>query len=370
MNNMKKALLGASIWLALISPSQATADDYAAYSFAMYAGQANAAQHHAVSVESNEYWQDVSGQQLKQGIELPVSSASPVVLITPKHEQTGAELNVDALSLRIPGEALERISQRVAADKLAQTGIFSKAVALHTRLPKAQGKLKLQSEQDLSPGTMYRVMVKERESATVMQLTAPDQNVAKGLTVSAKMQHGGRNLEARQVKANLLTPDGLTILVHTTIVGDEVEFDLKPVANAIPPRKGLYELHVDMQAENAGQPVKRSAKLAVAMHQNTASIQTVEQRPGELDAQVHFTASQASRFEVRALLFASDKRGNLHPLMESHAAQSFEPGDNVLKITFDPAILAESGLRAPFELRQVQLHDQHQLAIVDSWQSN
>ena len=48
--------------------------------------------------------------------------------------------------------------------------------------------------------------------------------------------------------------------------------------------------------------------------------------------------------------------------METHAAQTFKTGKQVLTMEFDQEILKKSGLQAPFELKNVRLYDQTRLS--------
>ena len=83
-----------------------------------------------------------------------------------------------------------------------------------------------------------------------------------------------------------------------------------------------------------------------------------------LKAMVPVNVSQDSRFELRGVLYGTDQTGNMKPIMMTHTAQNLGRGAGQIMMEFDAKILADSGLSAPYELRNVELRDQSQMAIL------
>ena len=75
-------------------------------------------------------------------------------------------------------------------------------------------------------------------------------------------------------------------------------------------------------------------------------------------------AVAASRYEVRGVLFGSGANGELLPAAVGHAAAWLEPGHGTVELRFDQALVDDSGLRAPFEIRDLRLIDQGTMGLL------
>jgi hypothetical protein len=77
-------------------------------------------------------------------------------------------------------------------------------------------------------------------------------------------------------------------------------------------------------------------------------------------------SASASRYNVSALLYGSDTQGQMRPFAIAHSAVWAEPGETSVSLAFDPDLLAQGGLGAPYELRQLELTDFATRSAVES----
>ena len=327
----------------------------------------------AATIQSQEYWFDVTGSALSKGVSLKNTAPGALVLITQKHgDDDSALLDVEKISL-LTDEGRPIVSKKVSQAQLEQTGFFAKSVALQAKEGKGTGVLMLKSSQSLAPEFQYRVMVKEPKSPYSLSLKADSQSISaeKKNLGSAALKFDGGELDLSQMKgvsyqAELKAVDGTTMPVTVSRHGNQVFFSVEDMGKTLSPREGLYELVVTANTQAKGMIMQRNAKVALAISQPTANIEGARlsgsrQPEAVVDAMIH----APGRYEVRAVLYATDKKGEFVPVMETHSATDANVGLEQIKVPFDQTILAKSGLSAPYQVRHVRLFDQGQLALLD-----
>ena len=247
--------------------------------------------------------------------------------------------------------------------------MFANTVALTTREDAARGALTLQTEQSLSLSDKYIVQVKEKNSPYTLSVSLPTQSYTESDKVIARgaMLNRGKAFASGATSAQLVAPNGEVSQVSVKVNGTDIEFSAADQANIISPINGLYELRVQSKGSNDGLSIQRNAKVAFALARETASLNgaSLSEKDG-LHANVRLLAKEAGRFEVRGVLYGTNDRGQLVPVMETHAAQNTNAGADSIKLPFDAAILAKAGVNAPYELRDVRLFDQKQMGLIDN----
>ncbi len=373
---MKKQLLtvGFSLMSAVASAQvldTQSANDYLHFSFPIeQTNKLNASK--AFNALSNEYRMEVSGAQLNKGVVLNSTQSNIAVMISSAKGEVGqsAQLDTGLLQLTHPDNAAASlVKTRASADQLAQVGMFANTVALTTNANADFGALTLKTEQALTKGDRYIVQVKEKNSPYNLSVSIPTQSYTEDDKVIARgaMLNGGDAFKAGKTTAQLVAPNGEVSQVSVTVNGTELEFAAAEQANIVSPINGLYELRVQSVASDNGMTIPRNAKVAFALSRDTAQLNTVSMSDKMgLSASVRLLAKEAGRFEVRGVLYGTNSRGQLVPVMESHAAQNTSAGADSIKLPFDAAILAKAGVKAPYELRDVRLFDQKQLGLVDT----
>lgn len=361
--------LGASLLAVGVASAQIldtqTTNDYLHYSFPVAATQKlQTATPHQVS--SDQYWFRATGAELNRGIKIATTQAKVTILIG-QGAKSQAQLDTSLLQLAPQDQpAASVIDKRVAADTLAQVGVFANTVALTTVDGGRAGDLRLSTEQALAADAVYVITVKEQHSKYELALDIKSQSfTATDKVVATATLAGAASLAA---EAQVVAPNGATTPVTVAANGDGLTFDVAEVAAIQAPARGLYELRVHSSAKVGGNDVRRSAKLAFALLRNSAALERAslrKNRLGQLQASFAIVASEASRYEVRATLYGTDGKGAMVPVMETHAAQNTNAGSDQINMPFDADILSKANVNAPYELRNVRLFDQQQLGLVD-----
>jgi hypothetical protein len=374
---MKKQLLtlGLSVLSAAASAQvleTKSANDYLHYSFPV-AQAAKLESTKAYNAMSTSYVMEVTGAQLNKGVALKTTQSDVAVLISRAGESVA--LDTGLLQLRHPANpSAALVDKRVSDEELSQVGMFSNTVALKTVSNAAFGALTLKTAQGLAASDKYMVQVQEKNSPYNLSLSIPTQSytaadkvIARGAMLKGAGSKGESNLKMSNTTAQLIAPNGEVSKVSVKVNGDELVFSASEQAEIISPINGLYELRVQTTGTDNNLSIPRNAKVAFALSRNTATINNAAlvEKNG-LSANVSILAKEAGRFEVRGVLYGTNARGQLVPVMETHAAQSTNAGAESIKLPFDAAILAKANVNAPYELRDVRLFDQKQLGLIDT----
>ncbi|MCC2617997.1 DUF4785 family protein [Aestuariibacter halophilus] len=212
--------------------------------------------------------------------------------------------------------------------------------------------------------------VKEPRSAYALRLKQSDTALTPKAdrlgNITLMFNDKERALDGDQISAELRTSDQRVIPL--TVRAEQGQWVIQPEAMAsLPaPIHGLQEVWVDVRTEQDGLNVRRSAKVAFGVGQPTASLADTQLVQGaEPRALVQVDVNTPSRFEARAVLYATNAKGALVPAMETHVAQSLNSGRSELVMPFDGELLAQRGLQAPYALRHLRLFDQKQLALLE-----
>lgn len=368
---MKKQVLtlGFSLIASAMASAQVldtqTSNDYLNFSFPIAANATLEVQSQKLhEVKSNEYWFKATGAELNKGVLLNTTQAKVAILVAQGAKEQ-AQLDSGLLQLaHVNNPAASVIANRVSADELAQVGLFANTIALTTRQDGDAGALMLKTEQELDANSLYVITVKEKNSKHNLALNIKGQQfTAEDRVVASATLPGASALKA---SAELVAPNGETTPVNVMGSGDNLMFSVADVNAIQSPINGLYELRVHTTGEQNGETVRRSAKVAFGLSRNSADLTSasISENNG-LSATVNILAKEASRYEVRATLYGTDARGQMVPVMETHAAQNTGAGADSIKLPFDAAILANAKVNAPYELRDVRLFDQKQLGLID-----
>ncbi|MCY7297553.1 DUF4785 domain-containing protein [Alteromonas sp. a30] len=373
---MKKQLLTLGLSMLSVAASAQvletkSANDFLHYSFPV-TQSAKLETTQAYNALSSSYLMEVSGAQLNKGVTLNTTQSNVSFLISRK--SGASQLDTGLLQLRhANAPSVSLVDTRVTAEQLSQVGMFRDTVALNTVKDAAFGALTLKSEQGLAASDKYIVQVKEKNSPYNLSVSIPTQSYTAGDKVIARgeMLKGSDALNIDKATAQLVAPNGKVSQVSVKVNGDEVVFSAAEQADIISPINGLYELRVQSVASDNDLSIPRYAKVAFALSRDTAKLNGASfvEKDG-LSANVRLVAKEAGRYEVRGILYGTNARGQLVPVMETHAAQSTNAGSDSIKLPFDAAILADANVKAPYELRDVRLYDQKQLGLVDTLARN
>ncbi len=332
----------------------------------------------ALSAASREHWVQVTGAELESGVPLFTLSPGAVVRLSPLAAGTAVP---DAANLVIEdtkgarhgaGAAFEALA---SADQLAAAGMEVAAGSLAFRLRPEVGAAGLVLRS--APGVVaaadrFVVHVLDAGSSVEAQLTSGRAVYLDGELLVATLTAGDAHtrLALREVTAFVISPSGQAWpLRFAPSPGGRLSAELRLDARAAA-APGPWQIEVAALGEASGQPFRRNARVAFGVSAPTARLSGEVgelRRPaiGGLEVQLGVETSTAGRYEVRAVLYGTDNQGGLKPAAVAHGAAWLEAGPGTLGLHFDAKALAGAGLKAPYELRQLELRDQGRMSLLE-----
>lgn len=327
------------------------------------------------AMESRQYWVDTTGSSLERGLKLPLSAPGAIVRISALHADTGALLDADRLQVNVDGQSLP-VTQSAGGLKLLNgsdlqaQGMSVPSDTLAFQLPKQGEPHSLQLQLAGAPAEQPLVVhVFEPESQWVGQLSADRHNYLAGneLKLDVGLVKGDERFAAQSVQAVLVSPDAAHAWpLEVTADG----FGLEGVAPQSLPEsgEGLYEVHAYLEGHQGGTQVRRDLKVAVNIAVPTARLTDRIDTGGEngLTIDLGVEVATAGRYQVSGQVWGTAGNGALQPLAMAQTAAVLEPGEGRLQLDVPARLVVESGLSAPFEVREVQLLDQGRMAVLES----
>ena len=338
--------------------------------------------------DSDEYWLQTSGAQLKQG--LTIDSSEPDALIRFSGlSQPGLETGIQSRSatLRSPGrraqpidpemieifrdssgESLSRAkSNMISQPQLAKAGVFQNSSAFKMNSSSEEGPLTLRSSQQLEDSDQYLVNIKEKGSRKKLKVSAGRLAYLSGEVIrfKAELMNDGRRMKKARYKAYILDADGqrFKVRLKKTRKGDW-KVRLPEHLPATAPGQ-LHELYISAKAPHKKGKVRRIGKLAFALAEPTAQLESISLlMVDDIAAEARLNVASEGRYEIRATLLGSDQEGNMLTVMRSHSAFWLEPGQQTVMVRYDQKLLEQSGLLPPYQLKDIELMDQGQLAVL------
>lgn len=337
---------------------------------------------------SDEYWFETTGKQLKSGVDLTISSSGALIRLSGK--QTKGNYSISAKAIDPNSVQLFRnnkmlptpFSQKVSQQEFATANIFpnSSAMKLNSKLGKGEFTLKVNDY--LVDEQRYIVNVKEKNAEHTLHLSLakqsymPGQKIAFTSVLKAASTNKKVLMQGKQ-KAYIKTPSGEIKPVGFTKHNDQFQFTL-PADLTSEKRGQLFELHVETENRTNDLKVKRNAKVAFAIAQPTARIETVgkllniasesgvitKNNAAPSFADISLQVASEGRYEISAVVYGSSGKKLSLPFMLSRSAYYLTPGDHIVKLQLNTDIIKNSGLKAPYVIKNVRLMDQSRLALL------
>jgi len=324
---------------------------------------------------SKGYWMTVDAADFDSGILLSTTHPGALVRVTPQSDGNNAEL-LDPKDLVLISARGETFSGGRGMDMLlsgeeqehAKKRIFPQGSAVFRMANDlGNGELYLFAENmDYGSGKKYVVDVFEKSSDTVLRLTTGSDTYLEGqeLRFETAFAKNAGTFSAETLSASLIAPDGRRFPL--TVKPGQTHFaaPLSVQGNGTP---GLWEVEVIAEAKIDGILVKRNARSAFALNVPTAVFRgqvSLIDDSTTLTAKLAVDVAVAGRYEVRAVLFGSDKDGQLKPLAVGNSAQWIEPGQGALSLAFDRALINRSGLGQPFVVKDLRLIHQNRMSLI------
>lgn len=324
--------------------------------------------------QSREAYILVSGAQLKQGVALETTSPRALVRLQALGQnslRSGRAIDPRSLQLKSAdgrsfagGNGMQAI---VDADKMAKADLpFAPGTStfrIHPDL--GHGRFLLQHS-EAAADEQYMLNLVDSDSPYALHLQARDLNYLHGqsITLQASLQHGAVRHALQAARAELVAPDGRSFPLNFKANAGQHQAQLSLPANHASTVPGLWEVRLHAHANVKGQTIQRSVSLAVPLAVPVAKLDgtaQLRQKNGELQVGLGVQAASSGRYEVRGVLYGT-VNGSLQPLAVGHSAQWVDAGTAELSLKFDQSLL--QGASAPFEVRELALHDQSRFAVL------
>jgi hypothetical protein len=327
--------------------------------------------------ESRGYWFRASAAELGKGLEIHTSAPGALVKLSamgnsPALDPAALEL-IDSRGRRFSGEQAMDLS--VGNKAMAASGtLFPPGTSAFRIAPeRGQGRFIVQAP-GLSPDKQsYHVHVQEKQSDLVLRMQAK-----KGLYVYGQKLMVDMNLDnvsnnarvpVQQVDAEVVSPAGRKLAAEVKRNRDgslTLALPLDAAAEAAP---GLWEVQAAVRGKpERGEEVRRNVKTAFAyavpQAKLTGDAQIGESDNGDMTATMGIEVGSAGRYQLRGTLYGTNSKGLLQPAVMADTAAWLEAGSKELTLVFDQALLAVTGLSAPYEVRHLELKDQSRMEVL------
>ncbi len=326
---------------------------------------------------SRSYILEVDATEFRDGVEIPVTAPGAVVRVSPRGDiGTGTAMAVDPHYLEVVrpnGVAIrgERAIRQIAdPDQLRAAGApFPAGTAAFRLKPEAGfGRLVLRAA-DLphADDSRFLVQVVEPASPVTLSLEAERASYLAGeqLRAHARLTSNDRSLEVDEASAVLVAPDGRTSPVQLRRDASSGSLTL---GGPVPPPadQGLWELHATVVGHEGDLEVRRDVHTAFAVTRPTARLDgdaLLLEGPG-LRLQVDVEAAAPGRYAVHGVILGTDRDGSKRPAAVAESAAWLEPGVSGIVLEVGADLLHESGLRPPYEVRDLRLVDQSRMGAL------
>ncbi len=323
--------------------------------------------------ESRQYWVDVSGSQLAEGVDLPLTAPGAVIRVSAL--ESGSELQLDPARLQL---SVDRQALDIANLQDVSTGAIMQRQGMS--VPEDTVAFRLPSDVDVArlnvrhPGAIgdqaLVVHVFEPNSPWVAEMTAPRTNFLAGQPIEfgLNLSDGTHTFTIEQVDAMLVSPDADQVWSLSHHADRGLNGQIPPAG--LSAAAGLYEAHAYIEQQIKGMVVRRDVKIAFSVAPAAGRFTGhARQTAGSvlaLDLGVEVIAS--GRYQVNGEIFGTNTFGQLQPLAFAQSAALLEPGSGSIRLELDESVLNGSGLTAPFEVRNLQLLDQGRMFLLEERQ--
>ncbi len=328
---------------------------------------------------SKEYFVDVTAEDLGKGVPIYTTRPGALVRLNPA---AGVKAGIDEKLATLPASLVlidtagkswsagSGMDLMVGPEQLKAAGapFVEGTSAFRIREDLGAGAFTLRADGLTGSSERYVMHVFDRASPIALELTtgASDYLHGQTLTVEAALSAGTRNLRAQRIEGFVTSPAGRAWPLRFRNAG-KGRYRASLTLDALEmPAPGLWQVHVSADGRAGGQTVLRAGRTAFACAVPSAGFSGEAQvdRASGLGFQLGVDAASAGRYEARGVLYATAADGALRPAGVAHSAAWLEAGAGSLELTFDPPLLAEGGLGAPYELRDLRLVNQATMGLL------
>ncbi len=321
------------------------------------------------TARSREYFVEVSAAELERGVAVLADAPGALVRLNPAPgEKALSPIDPHALVLTDPagkafaaGTGMELVA---TADQLKAAGApFVEGTAAF-RIAAGLGAGTFELEASGLGGGRYVMHVLDAGSDVTLGLRTGASDYLHGQQLVVETELAGAKLAA--VDGFVTSPAGRTWPVAFRAAGKGAYRAALELDALEAPAPGLWEVHVRGHGETAAGPVLRSARTAFNVAVPTARFDgAAALAAGDpLNLRLGVETANPGRYEVRGVLYGTADGGEREPIAAAHSAAYLAAGHGTLELAFDQALVDASGLRAPFEIRDLRLIDQGAMGLL------
>lgn len=317
---------------------------------------------------SRQYWLDSTGNKLLQGIQLPVTGGDTIIRISPLSNNKSVQLTASMIQIQNNGKDANIQVFADSADLKATGAAFSdNSIALKVQSQPGSLNLKLDN---FDGNTPFVIHVFEPKSTYVLSLAATKAtfNANQEININTQMLAADKSIQS-SLQGYINRPDGSVLGELKFNQNKNGSYSAKlPAIGAQGLAQGLWEVHVFAKSNDKGIEIMRDVQTSFAVNLNTAEFNnTLKMSTNNIE--VGINVGLEGRYEVRGVLMGTNKAGKMQPIAMTMTADWLTAGQKSIALKLDSKLIAESGLTAPFSLKNVQLTNQTYLAPVQTIKS-
>lgn len=317
---------------------------------------------------SREYRLRVTAEQLRSGIDLPTTAQGALIRLNPAGSaQLGKALSINPRSIILVDPAGKKLSGGQGMLSLADAEALKAA-----DVPFAEGTSAFRLDPALGAGT-FRLSVPsapDSEAGWVINVLEKDSPVALSASTDRGAYLQGQRLHAvfaltgadriESVRVEIHSPSGNAQPLRVVLKGGSNTFEVAPLLKTVELSEGLWEVHAKVRGISSLGPVIRDVHTAFALSAPTATFlgraEVLISEGVIIDLPLDVGAQ--GRYAAQAVLFGTNEAGAMQPIGVCQAADYFAAGHASLRLDFDASLIQSSGLKAPYELRDLEMKDQ------------
>jgi len=361
ISNQKSALITGKIDSPVVNNNR----EKVSYSYKLSTGESLDFKAKPFKAQSRQYWLDSTGDKLAAGINLPVSGGETIIRISPLSANKSVKLSAKNIHIKNNGQ-LKNIEVFADSTDLKATGAAFSDQSIALKINAAAGQLKLIIDSS-SASTPFVIHVLEKDSPFVLSINAnkASYKVNQPIRIDAGISANNKNRDTT-LQGYINRPDG-SVLGELNFSKNKdgryiAELD---ALGAQGMAQGLWEVHVFAKSKENNVVIMRDAQTSFAVNLNTAAFS------GKLSllkntVNIGVDVAIEGRYEVRGVLMGTNTEGQLKPFAMTMTADWLKVGENSLALPIDAKSTANSGLSAPFAIKNVQLTNQTYLAPVQT----
>lgn len=317
---------------------------------------------------SKQYWIDSTGNKLAQGIQLPVTGGDTIIRISPLTNDKSVQLTSSMIQIQNNGID-SNIQVFADSQDLKATGVSFSDNSIALKLQSQPGNLNLKLD-NFNGNMPFVIHVFEPKSSYALSLASTQAtfNANQIITVNTSMLSADKNIQTN-LQGYINRPDGSVLGELDFAQNKNGSYSANiPAIGAQGLAQGLWEVHVFAKGNDKGLEIMRDAQTSFAVNLNTAEFSNNLKMTANT-IEVGVNVGLEGRYEVRGVLMGTNKAGDIQPVAMTMTADWLTTGQQSISLKLDTQLITESGLSAPFALKNVQLTNQTYLAPVQTIKS-